>query len=78
MNIEEIKNVDYFFKEDYGDRVCSKDVDTYYYLDKDEIREDPDLISIVEELGEKLVLVTSKIRSHIVVEPDLSSALAKA
>lgn len=45
---------DYIFIKDYGDKVNKKNInwEDLYYLQKDIIREDMDLINIVEVLGE--------------------------
>ena len=54
-DVTKVKKVDYFFTEYFGDKVTDKDIDnkSFYYPDRDEIRKDPDLISVVEELGEE-------------------------
>ena len=46
--------MDYFFTEYFGNKIIHKDINwkTLYYLNKNEIRKDPDLITIIEELGE--------------------------
>ena len=54
-DVTKAEKVDYFFTEYFGDKVTKNDInwETYYYPDKEDIREDSDLIAIVEELGEK-------------------------
>lgn len=65
--------VDYFFTKDYGDKVRRSCIDwtTLWYPDKNEMREDLDLIQIVEELGEKADGWCSKLK--VVEIPDTLS-----
>ena len=54
-DVNKANKVDYFFTEYFGDKIIDKDInwETHYYPDTEDIRKDPDLIAIVEELGEK-------------------------
>ena len=71
---EKVKGLDkfidaftYYFTKDYGDRLTELPKDNHLYLDS-ENREDPVLIEVVEELGEK---ASSSFSDLVVVEiPD--------
>lgn len=54
-NISDCDRVDFFFTKYYGDTVHRNCIDwtAMWYPGKNEMREDLDLIQIVEELGEK-------------------------
>ena len=72
-DINDCDSVDFFFTKNYGDKVYEYHIDwtTRWCPDKNEMREDLDLIQIVEELGEKADGRFSKLK--VVEIPDTLS-----